>query len=80
MRETISMQYRNLGRCGLKLSALSLGGWTTFGDSVTDQGTITAIIAAAYSAGINFFDMADAYARGQDPLLGYQRMAARQAR
>jgi voltage-dependent potassium channel beta subunit len=65
MRETISMQYRNLGRCGLKLSALSLGGWTTFGDSVTDQGTITAIIAAAYSAGINFFDMADAYARGE---------------
>jgi aryl-alcohol dehydrogenase-like predicted oxidoreductase len=27
------MQYRNLGRCGLKVSALSLDGWTTFGDS-----------------------------------------------
>jgi voltage-dependent potassium channel beta subunit len=59
------MQYRAMGRTGLKLSALSLGGWTTFGESVTDAGTVRAIIHAAHERGVNFFDMADAYARGE---------------
>ena len=59
------MQYRRLGRSGLKVSAVSLGAWTTYGGSVQDKALITDIVAKAFEAGINFFDNADAYARGQ---------------
>jgi voltage-dependent potassium channel beta subunit len=57
------MQYRNLGRSGLKVSAISLGSWRTFGQTVDDDAT-EACISAAYDAGINFFDGAEAYGRG----------------
>ncbi|MEQ8766072.1 MAG: aldo/keto reductase [Planctomycetota bacterium] len=60
-----AMEYRRLGDCGLKVSAYSLGGWTTYGGSVTEQQRIGSIIRAAYDAGINFFDIADVYARGE---------------
>jgi len=60
-----TMEYRPLGRCGTKVSALSLGGWTTFGGSVNDQGDVDAILKAAFEAGVNFFDIADVYARGE---------------
>ncbi len=60
-----AMSYRNLGRSGLKVSALGLGCWTTFGDSLEDPAAVEAIIGSAYDHGVNFFDMADAYARGQ---------------
>lgn len=60
-----SMQYRNMGRSGLKVSALSLGGWTTFGGSVVDEMMVKSIIYAAFEAGINFFDIADVYAKGE---------------
>lgn len=59
------MPYRNLGHCGMKVGAFSLGGWTTFGGSVKDQPTIQTIIQQAYEAGINFFDIADIYAKGE---------------
>src|SRR5574341_255456 len=59
------MQYRNLGRSGLKVSELSLGGWTTFGGSVKDKKVARDIIVKAYDSGINFYDIADAYARGE---------------
>lgn len=59
------MQYRRLGRAGMKVSALSLGGWTTFGDLVKDRQVTRDIIVRAYDAGINFFDIADVYARGE---------------
>jgi voltage-dependent potassium channel beta subunit len=59
------MRYRSLGRSGLKVSALGLGGWTTFGDSLKDPAKAAAIIGCACDHGVNFFDMADAYARGQ---------------
>jgi voltage-dependent potassium channel beta subunit len=59
------MNYRRLGNSGLKVSALSLGGWTTFGDSVTDQRLARDIIVKAYDSGINFFDIADVYAAGE---------------
>ncbi|GAB4413791.1 MAG: aldo/keto reductase family protein [Anaerolineae bacterium] len=59
------MQYRRLGNSGLKISALSLGGWTTFGDSLTDPRLARDIIVKAYDSGINFFDIADVYARGE---------------
>lgn len=59
------MQYRNLGQSGTKVSEISLGGWTTFGGSVKDKSVITDIIKRAYESGINFYDIADAYARGE---------------
>jgi len=58
------MQYRRLGRSGLKISTVSLGAWTTYGGSVQDAKLVTDIVRAAFEAGVNFFDNADAYARG----------------
>lgn len=63
-----NMPYRPLGRCGAKVSAFGLGGWTTYGGSVTDEKTIRDIIHAAYRAGVNFFDIADIYAKGESEL------------
>ena len=60
-----AMPYRNLGRCGTKISAVSLGGWTTFGGSVTDRERTKAILTRAFDGGINFFDIADVYSNGQ---------------
>src|SRR5436305_13436973 len=62
-RET--MIYRRLGQAGIKVSAISLGGWTTFGSSVKEQEQVAAILKAAFEAGISFFDIADVYARGE---------------
>jgi voltage-dependent potassium channel beta subunit len=59
-----TMTYRPLGRCGLKVSTFGLGGWTTFGGSITSERTTRAILHAAFDAGVNFFDIADVYARG----------------
>jgi voltage-dependent potassium channel beta subunit len=58
------MSYRPLGRCGTKVSTLSLGGWTTFGGSITDEALTRSILHAAFDAGVNFFDIADVYALG----------------
>ena len=58
------MTYRPLGRCGTKVSTLSLGGWTTFGGSITSERTTREILHAAFDAGVNFFDIADVYALG----------------
>ncbi len=58
------MHYRRLGRSGLKVSEISLGAWVTFGSQIDD--TIAAdLIHKAFDEGINFFDNADIYARGQ---------------
>jgi len=59
------VKYRKLGSAGLKVSAVSLGGWTTFGESIQDQDLTRQIITTAYDNGINFFDNADVYARGE---------------
>jgi voltage-dependent potassium channel beta subunit len=59
------MSYRRLGRAGIHVSALSLGGWTTFGSSITDASTAETIVRRAFDAGINFFDIADVYAKGE---------------
>jgi voltage-dependent potassium channel beta subunit len=59
------MNYRSLGRSGLKVSELSLGGWMTFGRSVKDSKIAKQIITKAYESGINFFDIADIYATGE---------------
>lgn len=54
------MIYRRLGKSGLKVSALSVGSWLTFGQTVDDE-TTAAIMKTAYEAGVNFFDGAEAY-------------------
>ncbi|HQE19719.1 MAG TPA: aldo/keto reductase, partial [Aggregatilineales bacterium] len=59
------MNYRRVGNSGLRVSELSLGGWLTFGGSVKDQQVAREIIEKAYESGINFFDIADIYARGE---------------
>ncbi|WP_034385548.1 aldo/keto reductase family protein [Deinococcus sp. YIM 77859] len=59
------MEYRNLGRSGLKVSEVALGGWVTFGHSVNDQQMVRDIVLKAYEEGVNFFDQADVYARGR---------------
>jgi len=58
------MEYRYLGRSGLRVSALSLGAWTTWGLSV-DEEIAFQTMKAAYDAGCNFFDNAEAYAQGK---------------
>ncbi|MCJ8328725.1 MAG: aldo/keto reductase [Lentisphaeria bacterium] len=57
------MLYRTLGKAGLKVSAISIGSWRTFGQTV-DDATTDACMSAAYDAGINFFDGAEAYGNG----------------
>lgn len=58
------MEYRRLGSAGLKVSVLSFGAWVTFGDQLGED-TAYACMAAAYEAGVNFFDNAEAYAGGK---------------
>jgi voltage-dependent potassium channel beta subunit len=71
MPDKKTMEYRPLGRCGTKVSAFGLGGWTTFGGSVTDQRDVSSLITAAFERGVNFFDIADVYARGKaEELMG----------
>lgn len=59
------MRYRKLGRSGLSVSVVGLGAWITYGGSVTDRALVTDIVETALEGGINFFDNADAYARGE---------------
>jgi aryl-alcohol dehydrogenase-like predicted oxidoreductase len=58
------MEYRFVGKSGLQVSAVSLGGWLTYGGHVGDDNTF-ACLKAAYDAGINFFDCAEGYAGGE---------------
>ncbi len=57
------MKYRKLGKSGLKVSALSLGSWLTFGNQISDD-VAEALMVHAYEAGVNFFDNAEGYANG----------------
>jgi aryl-alcohol dehydrogenase-like predicted oxidoreductase len=58
------MQYRRLGGSGLKVSEISLGSWLTYGGYVEEQNAVSSI-DLAYEAGINFFDTANVYIRGE---------------
>ncbi len=58
------MEYRRLGSAGLKVSILSYGSWVTYGSQV-DVDRAVANMKAAYDAGVNFFDNAEAYAGGK---------------
>ncbi|MEP7205836.1 MAG: aldo/keto reductase [Casimicrobiaceae bacterium] len=58
------MRYRRLGSSGLKVSELSLGSWVTYGNQLGED-LARECMAAAYDAGVNFFDNAEVYAKGQ---------------
>jgi len=60
----MEMSYRRLGRSGLKVSAISLGSWVTFGNQM-DEDKAFASMSAAREAGVNFFDNAEVYAGGE---------------
>lgn len=58
------MNYRRLGRSGLKVSEICLGAWINFGGRMEDDATF-AVLDAAVEEGIDFFDTADVYAGGK---------------
>jgi voltage-dependent potassium channel beta subunit len=58
------MNYRHLGKAGIKVSELSLGAWVTYGGQVGETVARDCMIAA-YENGVNFFDNAEAYANGK---------------
>lgn len=58
------MEYRRLGTAGLRVSAISLGGWLTYGSSVADD-TAAQCVHKAIEHGVNFIDVADVYAGGR---------------
>jgi voltage-dependent potassium channel beta subunit len=60
----MDMQYRRLGRAGIKVSVLSLGSWVTFHNQVQVDAAAE-MMRAAYEAGVNFFDNAEVYAGGK---------------
>ncbi|CAN6668754.1 putative aryl-alcohol dehydrogenase Aad16p [Trichomonascus vanleenenianus] len=63
-------EYRFLGRTGLRVSSLSLGGWITMGGSnQIEEEKAIAIFEKAYSLGVNFFDAAEVYGNGDCELL-----------
>lgn len=71
------MQYRRLGRSGLKVSVLSLGSWVTYHRQV-DTAAAAELMAAAMDAGVNFFDNAEAYADGQGEVVMGEALKALQ--
>lgn len=62
------MEYRQLGPSGIQISALSLGSWLTFGKQIGDE-VAEKLMAVAYERGVNFFDNAEIYARGQSEIV-----------
>src|SRR5512140_289817 len=58
------MEYRRLGRAGIRVSELSFGSWVTFSNQVDVKAAVDCM-AAAYDAGVNFFDNAEVYAGGK---------------
>lgn len=58
------MEYRHLGRAGIRVSELSFGSWVTFHNQA-DVGLAKDMMSAAYGAGVNFFDNAEVYASGK---------------
>ena len=71
----MEMIYRRLGGSGLKVSALSFGSWVTFARQL-DVKAATALMSQAYDAGINFFDNAEGYEKGQSEVVMGKVLAA----
>jgi voltage-dependent potassium channel beta subunit len=74
IRKGVTMEYRRLGRSGLKVSVLSFGSWVTFGSQV-DVELAKACLVAAREAGVNFFDNAESYAGGESERIMGQAIA-----
>ena len=62
------MDYRRLGKSGLKVSELSFGSWVTFGTQI-DVDLAIKCMTIAYDAGVNFFDNAESYGGGQSEIV-----------
>jgi voltage-dependent potassium channel beta subunit len=62
------MEYRRIGRTGVKVSALSLGSWVTYSNQV-DLDAAVELMSAARDHGVNFFDNAEVYALGQSEII-----------
>jgi len=62
------MEYRRLGKSGLQLSELSLGSWLTFGKQIKNN-IAEDLMKLAYDNGVNFFDNAEIYARGESEIV-----------
>jgi voltage-dependent potassium channel beta subunit len=70
----MAMRYRHLGRHGIQVSVLSFGSWVTFGSQLAGD-SARDCLAAAYGAGINFFDNAEVYAGGNSERIMGQAIA-----
>lgn len=68
LNQSRKMEYRRLGKSGLQVSALSLGSWLTFGKQIGDD-VAEEMMKVAYDNGVNFFDNAEIYARGQSEIV-----------
>lgn len=62
------MEYRRMGKSGLQLSVLSYGSWVTFHKQIDDS-LADELMSIAYDNGVNFFDNAEVYARGESEKL-----------
>jgi len=69
------MKYRKLGNSGLKVSEISLGSWMTYGGYVQDDKSVKSI-EQAYDLGVNFFDTANVYERGEAELVMGKALSA----
>ena len=72
--ESHKMQYRRLGKTGVKVSVLSFGSWVTF-DAQLDTDLALECMQTAHDAGCNFFDNAEAYAGGKSETIMGQALA-----
>ncbi|MCA9915651.1 MAG: aldo/keto reductase, partial [Anaerolineae bacterium] len=59
------MEYRRLGPTGMKVSAISIGAWLTFGSDKVAEETSKTCLRKAVESGINFIDVADMYSLGE---------------
>jgi aryl-alcohol dehydrogenase-like predicted oxidoreductase len=59
------MHYRRLGDAGVKVSAISFGGWINYGENKVAADEAKRVVIRAYESGINYFDLADVYGRGE---------------
>ncbi len=59
------MKYRRLGDAGMKVSTIALGGWINYGEGKVPADEARRVVERAYELGINFFDLADIYGKGE---------------
>jgi len=69
------MHYKRIGRCGLKVSELSLGGGA-WGSGTQNEAVVRELLAAAMDQGIIYFDNAESYSDGQSEVVMGQALRA----